>query len=474
MSDDDLNYMSANCAARLFRTRALSPVELLDAVISRAQAIRTSVNPFGDLYVDEARARAKEAEALFVSRTDEAGALTGIPLAVKDMSRISGKRTTYGSMIHRDNVVSETDIDIARLRDAGANLFARTTAPEFGWLYTTQSRIWGVTHNPWKHGISPGGSSGGSAAALAAGATTVATGGDSTGSIRQPASQCGVVGYQAPYGRIPILGANLYSGYLHHGPLTRTVADAALLANIMSGPDMRDHNSLTDRVVLPTEPDNIRGLKIAWSIDLGHYEVVDDVARATMDALSALSDAGADVREVSVDWASEAIRLGHGSQEFLAQAKLQQAVESHGDIVSDYVPQLLETAMSFTADDFRRSIEVAGEIWHEHLGPLFSEHDLFITPTVSCPSIPATGWQKDTIEVNGRAVTDTQTSMTVLWNMFGRCPVLAVPSGMTRDGLPCGLQIIGRPCDDPTVFRAGLALERERPWLDTPQHRPVL
>ena len=131
------------------------------------------------------------------------GPLAGVPLAVKDSSRISGRRSARGSMIYRDNIDEVTDPDIARLLEAGAILFARTTMPEFGWLYTTHSRLWGVTHNPWRHGISPGGSSGGSAAALAAGATTIATGGDSTGSIRQPASQCGIVGWQAPFDAFP-------------------------------------------------------------------------------------------------------------------------------------------------------------------------------------------------------------------------------------------------------------------------------
>ena len=474
MTDDDLTYISAHEAARRFRDRSISPVELLDALIARAEAIEDTVHPFGDRYFDEARERAKRAEAAFAGSGEDAGPLAGIPLAVKDASRIAGKRTATGSMVHRDHVDDESDPDIERLLGAGANLFARTTTPEFGWLYTTQSRIWGVTHNPWRHGVSPGGSSGGSAAALAAGATTVATGGDSTGSIRQPASQCGVVGYQAPFGRIPMPGPSSFAYYLHHGPLTRTVADAALMANIMSGPDPRDHNSLLDRVEIPDPPGGIAGMQIAASVDLGHYEVVGDVARETRAALDALRDAGAVVEDVPVDWAGEAIRLGHGGQEVLFAQELNRIVAEHGDLVSDYVPQLAETANSFTAGDLARSLRVAGEVWNDHLGPLFARYDAFVTPTVSCPDMPATGWQKDTFEVNGRRLTDTQTAMTVLWNMFGRCPVLAAPSGMTDGGLPTGIQIVGRPCDDIAVFRVGAALEARRPWLNTPERRPRL
>lgn len=474
MHDDDLTYLSARDAARRFRERSLSPVELLDALIDRVEAIDESIHPFADRYFDEAWDRAKRAEAQFADGGKEAGPLTGIPLAVKDTGRIAGKRTTRGSMIYKDHVDTVTDPDIERLLKAGANLFARTTMPEFGWLYTTQSRMWGVTHNPWRHGISPGGSSGGSAAALAAGATTLATGGDSTGSIRQPASQCGVVGYQAPFGRIPMQGSHSFTYYLHRGPMTRCVADAALMTNIMSGPDPRDHNSLQESVFIPNSLDGIKGVKIAVSMDLGHYEVLDDVARETVAALDACRDAGAEIDDVPVHWASEAIRVGHGGQEFLAAGWLRDAVKQHGDIVSDYVPQLLETAEGFNADDYLRSLTLAGEIWRDHLGPLFARYDAFITPTVSCPEIPATGWQQDTINVNGKHLTDTQTSMTVLWNMFGNCPVLAVPSGQTDRGLPTGIQIVGRPFDDITVFRIGAALETRRPWLDAPERRPKL
>jgi Asp-tRNA(Asn)/Glu-tRNA(Gln) amidotransferase A subunit family amidase len=189
MSTDDLCYMSATEAIKEFRALSLSPVELLDAIINRAEAISESINPFADRYFDEARVRAKNAENLYLKKNTNLKPLEGIPLVVKDICEISGKRTTRGSLIYSQNVSQQTSIHVQRLIDAGANIFARTTIPEFAWLFTTQSRMWGVTHNPWKIGISPGGSSGGSAAALSAGATTLATGSDSTGSIRQPASQ---------------------------------------------------------------------------------------------------------------------------------------------------------------------------------------------------------------------------------------------------------------------------------------------
>lgn len=472
MTVDDLCFMSATEAAARFRARTLSPVELLEAIIKRAESIAETINPFTDCYFDEARSRARESEALFLKQNVDTRSLEGIPLAVKDMCDIAGKRTTNCSLIDSENIPSETTPYVQRLIQAGANVFARTTAPEFGWLFTTQSRMWGVTHNPWKIGISPGGSSGGSAAALASGATTLSTGSDTTGSIRQPASQCGVVGYQAPYGRFPMVGGSSFNGYSNPGPMTRTVADCALMANIMSGPDHRDHNSLNEKMIIPKSSSDLSGIRIATSLDLGFYEVCDDVLRETRLTLDALRAAGAVVEEVDVEWAEELVELALGSQEFLFAGYLNESLAEHGDLVSDYVLQLAETANSYSGDDYRRSMTTAGEVWRDHLGPLFQGYHAFVTPTTTYPDIPATGWQKDTVMVNGKQVTDTQTSMAVLWNMFNRCPVLAVPSGMTNSGLPTGVQIVGRPYDDPTAFRIAAALEDRRPWLDCPARRP--
>lgn len=474
MTDDDLCYMSATEALARFRARTLSPVELMEAIISRAETIFGTINPFADRYFDEARESAKAAEAKYARSDGRLRRLEGIPLVVKDSSAIRGRRSTNGSMINKDRIGESTDPAVERLLRSGANLFARTTCPEFCWLFTCHSRMWGVTRNPWRLDATPGGSSGGSAAALAAGATTLATGGDSAGSIRQPASQCGVVGYKPPYGRIPLSPSSSFNPYIQVGPMTRSVAEAALMSNIMSGPHPLDHATLPNKLTIPVNPAGINGLKIAYSIDLGHYEVADDVRREFKASLNALSDAGAEIVEVSLDGLSEVIRLSHGAQEFLAASFLQNAVDNHSDVISDYVPELLETALTYDADDYRRTSTLAGEIWHDRLGPVFHKFDIFVCPTVSSPEVPAENWQKDEIIVNGHHLTDTDTAMTAIFNLYSRCPVLAVPSGMTDAGLPCGIQIVGRPCDDKTVFRVAQAFEQERPWLNGPANRPSL
>ena len=474
MSIDDLCYMSAYEALKRFRNLSLSPVELLDAILKKANSVADTVNPFADCYFEEARENAKKSETLYAQRIADIGPLEGIPLAVKDLCEIAGKRTTAGSLINAQNICEQTSPHVQRLIDAGANVFARTTIPEFAWLFTTQSRMWGVTHNPWKIGISPGGSSGGSAAALSIGATTIATGSDSTGSIRQPASQCGVVGYQPPHGRIPNIGTSSFNAYAKSGPMTRTVEDCALMSNVMSGRDHRDHNSFISPVQIELSDQNLEGIKIAFSMDLGCYEISADVQRESNEALRVLRHAGAKVDEVSVTWASKLIDLALGNQEVLFAAFLNETVKKHGDIVSDYVPQLLETANSYSTGVYHQSILAAGQAWSDHLGPLFQKYDAFITPTTAHTDIPATGWQKDTVDINGKEYTDTETTMTVLWNMYNKCPVLAIPSGRASSGVPTGIQVIGRPYDDQTVFRIAKAFENEKPWLDCAERRPVL
>jgi Asp-tRNA(Asn)/Glu-tRNA(Gln) amidotransferase A subunit family amidase len=462
LATSELNYLSANDALEYFRSGQLSPVELLSAIIARAEQIDATVNPFADKYFEEAMARAKKSETRYHKGNPRR--LEGLPLLVKDSSAIKGTRATVGSLMNADRIDQHTDPAVERLLGAGANFFARATCPEFCWLFACHSRMWGVTRNPWRLDITPGGSSGGSAAAVAAGATTLATGSDSTGSIRQPAAQCGVVGFKSPYGRNPLGPHSSFDPYVNVGPLTRTVADAALMQNLMSGPHPLDHNSLRNRITIPRKPGDVKGMKLACSMDLGHFLVVDDVRRETLATLDVLRDAGAEITLIDVDWASEAIRLAHMSEEFIFAGVLQNALQHHGDKMSDYVPQLCETASAVTADDYRRCNGVAGAVWHDHMGPLFRKYDALITPGVSCPEVPAENWQKDILVVNGQEITDTDTAMTALFNMFNRCPVLSVPAGMTDRGLPVGIQIVGRPYDDITTFRIGQVIEDRRPW----------
>lgn len=472
MNDDELCYMSATEALANFQSGTLSPVELIKSIIHRAEAIQEKINPFADQYFDEAMNAAKVAETKYHNSSDLLGRLEGLPLAVKDSTPVQGRRSSNGSLINASQIDHLSNPSIERLLTSGANLFARTTCPEFCWLFSCHSRMWGITRNPWRLDITPGGSSGGSAAALAAGATTIATGSDSAGSIRQPASQCGIVGYKPPYGRMPLSPSNSFDPYVQIGPMARTVSDTALMSNVMSGPHALDHTSLPEKLSIPDRLQGINGMKLAFSTDLGHYELANDVEREFLASIQSLSNTGAKLEEVPLDGLSEIIRLSHGAQEFLAHGFLKDAVENHSDMISDYVPELLETALKYDVEDYQRSKLLAGEIWQNQLGPIFQKYDALICPTVSSPMVPAENWQTHKILLNDRQLTDTEMTMTALFNLFSRCPVLAVPSGMTNDGLPCGLQIVGRPCDDITVFRIGAAFEVVRPWMKLDKIQP--
>ena len=261
MTNVDLAYASATELLKLFKARKASPVELLKALIARSQKLNKEINCLADCYFDEALAKAKAAEQLYAKRGFKPRALEGIPLLVKDAQRVKDKRTTHGSLIFANNIDDHSDPQIERLEKAGAIIFGRTTTPEFCLSGVTHSRIWGITRNPWNLDYGPGGSSGGSGAALAAGFTTLATGTDIGGSIRIPASACGIVGFKPPHGRNPDGPPGNFDRFNHCGPMTRSIADAALMQNVTSGPHPLDHDSIRTRVKLPVKAESIKGME---------------------------------------------------------------------------------------------------------------------------------------------------------------------------------------------------------------------
>ncbi len=301
--------MSATEALRRFQDGSLSPVELMDAVIARADAVQPAINAFTYTHYDEARSLAREAEARY-RRGAPMGPLDGLPVAIKDESFIEGKPTSGGSLITKDTIGTFTSENNRRIMDAGGIVHARTATPEFSCAGYTWSRAWGVTRNPWNPEFSPGGSSGGAGASLAAGTSPIATGSDIGGSIRIPASKCGVVGYKPPYGRNPDDPPFNLDFYCHTGPMARTVGDAILLQNVMCGPSPTDIATLRPKLVLPTTYRPIKGWKIAYSLDLGFYPLDPDVRKNTLAALDVFRSLGAVVEEVDLGWDQEALMAG--------------------------------------------------------------------------------------------------------------------------------------------------------------------
>jgi amidase len=283
---------------------------------------------------------------------------------------------------------------------------------------------------------------------------------------------CGVVGYKPPYGRNPESPSHNLDIYNVVGPMTRTIADNILMQNVMSGPHPKDQATVKPKVYVPLELEPIKGFKIAYSVDLGCYEVAQDVRLNTMETLAMLKGGGADLYEVDMEWAEEAISASGNYGDHLYADQFVDAVRDHGDILSDYTPYFADLAASVSQADFHQALVVAGESWLK-FSVILEEYDAFICPTVATTEIPADQPPMEGgIEVNGVDVDQNGVVMTILFNMFNRCPVLAVPSGIAANGVPTGIQIVGRTFDDVSVFRIGRALEREQGWFETPEMRP--
>lgn len=475
MSDLDLCYMPATEALSLFARKKLSPVELMRAVIDRAEATRDKVNAFTNTHYDEAMALAKKAEAKY-AKGRKTGPLEGLPVAIKDESYIAGKPTSNASLILKDFVAEKTSPNNERIMAAGGIVHARTATPEFSCAGYTWSRLWGVTRNPWNPKFTPGGSSGGSGAALASGLAPIATGSDIGGSIRIPASACGVVGYKPPYGRNPDDPPFNLDFYCHTGPMARTVGDAILLQNIMCGPDPRDIASLRPKLTLPTKYKPIKNWKIGFSMDLGLFEVDKDVQKNTRAALDVFRSLGATVEEVDLGWPKNALEMGMKYLEHLFGASLSKLLEEHGDDLCTYTRKFAVDGQASKSTDFVSSLETAGQMY-EKLGPLLEKYDVLICPTNNLPAVPADHDQsKDEVRINGKLVNPSLGwVMTTPFNMMSRCPVISVPSGHAKNGVPTGIQIIGRTYSDEDVFRAAIAYEKALGgWYGAKATRPKI
>ena len=471
----ELHYLPAVEALRLYRARQLSPVELVQAVIDRAAAAEPVINAFAETYFDDALAAAAAAAERYAGRGGAPRPLEGLPVAVKEEAPIAGQGNTLGSLPLRGAVADHTAVFAQRIIDAGGIVHARTTTPEFSCAPFTWSRLWGVSRNPWHAGYSPGGSSGGSAAALAAGTATLATGSDIGGSIRIPASFCGVVGFKPPYGRVPEVEIFNLDHYCHEGPLARTVADCVLLQNVIAGPHPSDVASLRPKLVISDQLEPVAGLRIALSANLGCYEVDEDVAASTRAAAGRLRDAGAVIEEVSLPWDLKTIRQAariHFGMIF--GPSIAGICAGHAADLTSYARRFAAESDEIGKEAFVHGLELEAGIYAP-LGELLERFDALICPTFAVPALPAEYDTDQPVVVNGRQQADwLDVLMTLPFNIASRCPVMSVPSGRSRDGVPTGLSIVGKTYDDVTVARIAAAHEQRFPWLDAAERRPAL
>ncbi|MCC6943574.1 MAG: amidase [Thermomicrobiales bacterium] len=461
----ELWQLSAANALALMRAKTISPVELLTSIIARAEETEPAVNALTFTFFDQAMDAARESERRYMGGGGPPRPMEGIPLGIKEEMPVAGQPCTSGSLVYKDEIATHTSPLAARMLDAGAIIHARTACPEFSCAEFTHSRLFGITRNPWNLAFDVGGSSGGAAASLAAGSTMLAGGSDIGGSIRIPASCCGVAGYKPPYGRVPQDPPFNLDHYCHEGPLARTVEDARLFQNVIAGPDPDDVASLRPKLEIPPPAGSIRGWKVALSVTLGDYLVDDDVAANTLAAADAFREAGAVVEEVELPWTREEISIAcrtHFSLLFAAWVK--EIYDEHRDLLTPYAIAFANEMLSIPASPLA-GMEIEGKLYSA-VARVLEEHQILLCPAMALPALEAgKDYTDEDALINGvPSRPDRDVVMTPPFNICSRCPVMSVPSGLSRDGVPTGLQIVGRTYDDLSVFEAAAAFERIRPW----------
>jgi aspartyl-tRNA(Asn)/glutamyl-tRNA(Gln) amidotransferase subunit A len=466
LSQPELCFITAEEALQRFRDRSLSPVDLMKAVIARCESVNPKVNAITNRFYEQALDQAASAEARYQSGV-EVRPLEGIPLAVKELHPVKGVTTSWGSKVFEGVVADRTIPAVQRLFDAGAIMHIRTTTPEFAHAGHCHSPLYGVTRNPWDTDFSSGGSSGGSAVAVATGMTTLAEGDDGGGSLRIPASACGTVGYKPAYGRVPgLLLDTMFESIVHIGPITRSVGDAALMLNVMSGQHPDDITSLRDRVVIPTATSGgMQGLRVAFSSDLGFVEVDHEVALNTAEAVRKMQAAGAVVEQIDLDWNESAYDAWVTHWEGLFATIAGHHIPQWQYKMDPFVRSLIHRGFGHSAVRVKQTEMVRSAMWQK-LSTVFERFDVLVCPTLAVPALKAEHKNDDAgFTINGKPVDAYLAwALTYPFNLLSQCPAISVPSGMSPQGLPTGLQIVGRPFDDLTVFKAAAAFEQVAPW----------
>ncbi|VVE52432.1 amidase [Pandoraea anhela] len=464
---DDPSYLPASVLLTLFRKRQLSPLDVLDAQIRRIEAWESKVDCITVRRFDEARAAARESEASY--RHGNPRPLEGLSIAVKDEYAVKGWRTTMGSELLRNAPLATEDGPVAeRLRAAGALFHIQTTVPEFYVWMTTATRLWGVTRNPWNLAYTPGGSSGGSGAALAAGFTTLALGSDMGGSIRIPASQCGLYGFKPPFGRVPTSEVPFEA----EGPMARTFDDLVILTDAMVGPHPAIHSSLRPRLRYPATYASVSGWKVAYDPMPGITPLDPSVATGMARAIDILRQRGVVVETVDVGFrAADMETYLRGLMSTSMGGMLVEALKSP-DALMPYTRQLFEKMKTEIGPEaLVRNEALINEYQQRVQSTVFSKgYRALIMPTLGTPLIPAEHGLHpgtDTAKIGDKQVSGLSFALTWVWNLLGLYPVVSAPIGIGPGNLPLGMQIVANTLDDLTAFQLASAYARTAPSLYT-------
>jgi Asp-tRNA(Asn)/Glu-tRNA(Gln) amidotransferase A subunit family amidase len=464
MADDELCRLPATELALRVRAGQVAVTDVIDAHLQRVAAFNPALNALCFVYEDEARQRAIAADDA-VARGDDLGSLHGVPYALKDFTPTKGKRTTRGSYLFEHCVPDFDPPLVERLHAAGAILIGKSTTSELAHSSFTRSRLWGTSRNPWDPARTPGGSSGGSAAAVAAGLVPIAEGSDAGGSVRIPASCCGVVGFKPSHGRIPMYATgNDFEQIFHFGPIARTVADVLAMFDVLEGPDDRDPLSVVPGLARPLQADvALRHLRVGLSVDLDYYRVDEDVARNTASVANLLADLGADVEEVHLGW-DRSINDAWATHWAVALATLYgEPARGRAEVMDPELLALIDRGRQVSGIELKQVDLVRTWQW-ERLRAVFDRCTVLVCPTIAVQVPPAEGLADSDFEASTPAGRFAGLEMTSPFNLVPQCPVISVPSGFSRDGLPTGAQIVGRRYDDLTVLGVAAAVEGARPW----------
>ncbi|PSP40382.1 amidase [Halobacteriales archaeon QH_6_64_20] len=473
----DVAYSSATDLAARIRRGDLSPVDVVEEFLDRIATRNDATNAFVTVAEERAREAAREAERA-IENGDEVGPLCGVPIAVKDLDHVAGVRTTSGSRLFEGFVPDESDPFASRLEEAGAVVIGKTNTPEFGLGCTTDNLVAGPTPTPFDLDRVAGGSSGGAGAALADGLCPVAQGSDTGGSIRTPAAFCGVYGLKPSFGRVPLVDRpnafSNHSPFSHLGPMARTVEDAALTLDVMAGPHPRDPFSLPDSGTTYRDAvgRDIDDVEVAYSLDLGTYPVDPGVEDTVTEAAEAFGDAGAAVSGVEMDIGGTQAEILEAYYTF-ARAKWNalfdrlasgHGLDPRGSDREKLRPVVRETVLDAerpTTAEVERAEVVRTRVL-DGIQDVLASHDLLVTPTTAVPPFPI---GEHPTEVAGTEIEPLRGwVLTQPFNLSGH-PVASIPAGLV-DGLPVGMQVVGRRHADGKVLAASAAYEQARPWHD--------
>ncbi len=461
----ELAYMSAVDLAEAIRQKKVSSLEATENFFQRIDRLDSQLHSYLTLCQDQALTDARAADEA-VQRGSELGPLHGVPISIKDLEMTKGVTTTLGSAVFRDRVPDMDSIVVERVKASGAIILGKTNTPEFGQSGSTENKLGEPCRNPWNTDRTPGGSSGGAAAALAAGLCTLSMGSDGGGSIRIPASFSGVFGIKPTQGRVPRYGgygrpsANHFS---QSGPITRTVADSALLLQVVAGPDSRDVTSMRR-----SAPDfsaglssGVKGMRLAWSSDFGYAAVDPGVVETTKQAARLFAEMGAAVDDAG-------LKMDDPFHEFwdvfatAAYTSYGHLLEQHRNDFTEYGLRAIEHGEGVTGADLSRAIYQVDRIGRR-LEDFFDDFDLLLSPTMAVPAFPIE--QRPSV-IGGREVEPFWGFLPFTYpiNMSGQTAA-SIPCGYSADGMPIGLHIIGPRGSEAKVLQAAAAFEQAQPWV---------